>query len=245
MDDELRQWELNDALSMAGLVAELRDTAKVPLHPDLAPYVRSTDVGFMLQHPLVYQLFYLRGQNERLNAIYAHKTRELEEAAKDGRWKTYVMLHERPYRLWAFMKINRIATLIHEVYWDLVGMIWQDSENIWQETSNWEEVFTRRWATRHLMMDEGDKEFYDALPGTITVYRGWNGKPSRALGWSWTTDWDKAMWFSNRFEYQTRGVSITTVAKEAICGVMTGRGESEVIIQPHVAKEGLAVHHSG
>src|SRR5437660_6332003 len=82
----------------------------------------------------------------------------------------------------------------------------------------------------HDFMEPEDKAFLDALPETVTVYRG-TMRPGRRIGISWTTDKAKAEWFARRFAFgEMRPVLFTgRVRKSKIIACFTGRNESEVL----------------
>ena len=77
------------------------------------------------------------------------------------------------------------------------------------------------------------------LPDEFPVYQGFQGR--RDKGIAWTTDREKAVWFANRFAVLDRfgepklltGVTL----KKDVLGYFTGRGESEVVIDPAKVKK--------
>jgi hypothetical protein len=81
---------------------------------------------------------------------------------------------------------------------------------------------------REYMMTDEDKQAFNALPEVVTVYRGCQ-KGLNENGLSWTTDKDKAEFFAHRFRKQ--GIILKRqVRKSEIVAMLTGRGESEVIV---------------
>lgn len=64
----------------------------------------------------------------------------------------------------------------------------------------------------------------------LTVYRGvsYNGKPD---GLSWTTDYEKALWFASRFKGKNAKVYKMNITNpDAILAYFSGRNEEEVVI---------------
>ncbi|MDF1593080.1 MAG: hypothetical protein P1P89_16315 [Desulfobacterales bacterium] len=98
-----------------------------------------------------------------------------------------------------------------------------------------------RWSAWdiELMLDIADRnklmEAGDPLPGSgpFTVYRGVAGKgPARRLrGISWTSDFDKAVWFARRFERFLNKPMVyeTVVQREQVLAYNNSRNESEFL----------------
>jgi hypothetical protein len=72
----------------------------------------------------------------------------------------------------------------------------------------------------------------EELSGELTVFRGHAGDEGLP-GMSWTLSREKAEWFARRFpEYGEPVVYAATVQAEDVLGYFTGRGESEVVVDP-------------
>ena len=87
------------------------------------------------------------------------------------------------------------------------------------------------------IMDEEEIQRLAELPETVTVYRGvtsLNEKDRKAL--SWTTDPYIASWFAHRYGEDGK-VFTAKISKEYIYACFTGRGESEVILDPNMLQE--------
>ena len=82
--------------------------------------------------------------------------------------------------------------------------------------------------TRKHFMDPEELEYYNSLPEVVTVYRGQSHPCKYYNALSWTDDYEKAVWFSKRFEggplYQA------TIEKKYIYAYNNERGESELIL---------------
>ena len=85
-----------------------------------------------------------------------------------------------------------------------------------------------RLADKKSLMYDDEYETYTALPENFIVYRGVT--PGRnPNGMSWTREYDKAEWFSNRFGegYVLEG----TVNKKDVLAFFSRRGEEEIVIE--------------
>lgn len=201
------------------------------LHDDLAPWIEQGDTFPMLRHPLVYSVPYFPGMNHHLNRLYEHKTSSLTRASESGDWDTYVFLHERPWRISAFVTIQ--DRIDDSTYWQLLSSIWTDSENIRQNPEVWEALLGSDRPRRANLMNPTEQLALDALPETITVYQGHTDE--RSDGWSWTTDREVAIWFANRFAGMERAeprVTTATVPKDAVLAYLLGRNEQEILVSP-------------
>lgn len=201
------------------------------LHPDLAAYLNEEDTFSKLQHPLVYGIPYHPQTNNFYNKRYAYAKRQAEEAMTKGNLALYVFTHERPYRLNAFVEYFNKKRIKPEDYWALLGDIWQDSENIWQNIDTWRLLLRSKKPKRHLFMGEDDQAAFDKLPKQLTVYRGCR-RGLNENGMSWTIDRDRAVWFSKRLtkEGDNPCVLEKTVSKKNVFAYLGGRSESEVIV---------------
>ena len=209
-----------------GLDPELLDllTRDEPLHPDLEAHLVTTDFGRMVHHPLVIEIM---PRPAMVNYRYEAKRKALHEAMSDSNWHQAVWLHERPYRLDAFMQIE--DDLDDDDYWSILADIWLDSENIWQNLDQWRQLFesTRSGSP---MTDE-EEAALAAMPDPIPVYRG-GVEDANEYGLSWTTDRERAEWFAVRMTADDEvGVVLDgLVAKKDVAAYFTGRGEDEIVV---------------
>ena len=208
------------------MLLELARDMKAELHPDLKYYLEEDGIlGPQLRHPLVYQVPLFT--NGHANAQYAWKKEAVEKAEKEKNWSRYVYLHERPYRIHAFQTIMHI--LSPKEYWEIFGEIWTDTENQWQNKSDFKRLLNSKRPNREAMMTEQEIEFLSKLPETVTIYRGCR-KNLNENGMSWTLDYEKAQWFMNRLNKYGDGKILTAVVpKSEIYAVFLGRNESEVV----------------
>lgn len=205
------------------LFAQLIAEAGVELHPDLQPYLEEGVLGPQLRHPLVYAV--PLWTKAHANYIYEQKKADLIDAVLHREYSKIIFLHERPYRLDAFVKIAK--DLPDDKYWSLLASIWTDTENGWQNLDTWRALFASERPGRGHLMDVDEHSTLRNLPDTVEIYRGCE-KGVNEDGISWTLNRDKAEFFANRFTKQ--GIVLTKqINKSDIIAVFNGRGEAEVI----------------
>jgi hypothetical protein len=114
--------------------------------------------------------------------------------------------------------------------------VWTDTEDPGNQRAAWRRIWSRVTEANGRPLTDNPQRAgrLQAKHNTLTVYRGWK-LPHRdfagtaEVGWSWTTDRAKALWFATRF--QTPGmVSTAVVPVSKTLGLFWGRGESEVVL---------------
>ncbi len=211
---------------------------------ELAPYVQERgDLGTMIHHPLVIELMFDPKRCGLVNKRFQHKQSEVEKCLTEGKYATAIFLHERPYRFDALMEYMTEYNLEDEPnFWEIVGHIWTDSENIYESFEDWQWIWEKESPNREKCMSEDEREALAAMPDTLTIYRGYQDGGT-AMGMSWTLDQKQAEWFAVRFSHKgSKGTVIKgTVAKSDVLAYFTGRNEAELVILP----ENVNVVHSG
>lgn len=185
-----------------------------------------------IQHPLVYSVLHVPALNAMMNNALRVKTEEVREAKAEKNWHRYVYLHERPHRLPAFTRI--MENLRHREYWELLGSIWTDSENIWQNADEWRECLTdTAHHGRSYMMDDDEREALAALPDDFEVWRGYH-VPEAVHGFSWTLERERAEWFAKRLLRDDREAHLAHgwASKADVIAHFTCRSEAEIVIDP-------------
>ncbi len=138
------------------------------LHQDLVPWIDTRRVGKHLMKylnaPLVQEMFYREGKCAVINARYEQKKKLLEHYLAEGNTMGYIFAHERPYRLNAFTELLARRSISDAHYWQTVSAIWTDSENIWQNHSQWRRLWQSTRGEKHEAMDERERAAYKALP---------------------------------------------------------------------------------
>jgi hypothetical protein len=216
---------------------ELIDMVDNPeeLDAELAEYLEDGDKFPIIRHPLVYAVPYIFQLNKRYNEQLRQKVSAVQRSKDNHDWMMYVMLHERPHRVNAFVAVQ--ADIPDAEYWEILADIWQDSENIRQNPVLWETLLTASRGSKQFIMSEDEREALAAMPDRFTVYQGHTF--DRDDGWSWTTDEKTAVWFARRFamlEESTPLVTVATVDKSEVVANFLSRGEHEIIVDPDMVE---------
>ena len=201
------------------------------LHEDLKLYLdEDTDLGKFIKHPLLFWAGYDDSFIEVVNTAYKTKRKEAEKARKSKRWENWLMLHERPYRLDAFMSIA--SELDKKNYWQLLSYIWIDAEFPTVNKEIWIQLFTRRLPNKRKMMNGKERRVLSNLPDKdINVFRGYSDD-EHADGISWTLSYEKAEEFAKRWGSEDAKIAEGMCKKEDILAFLNGRNEEEIIIDP-------------
>jgi len=201
-------------------------TRKEPLCDELQACF-SDDGSFpMVRHPLVYSVPHNDCQNALLNFQLQDKKREVKKMLDEGDYPGYVFMHEKPYRLNAFVEIK--DKLKNEDYWNMLGEVWQNSENIWQNLDEWKILLRDTRPDKEKFMDADELSFYNALPDVVTAYRGYIPGKNMA-GLSYSLSREKAEWFAARWKEKGKVLTIK-IPKKKIFAYLNGRNEQEIII---------------
>lgn len=217
-----------------------------PADPELLGWVAEGPFGPMLKHPLVFEIFFDPQRCGRINKCLAYKREAVAEARAARNWESYIWLHERPYRVDAFADIAHQLSMRR--YWELLGMVWVDSENHWQDREQWHDLLTADIDGREFMSDEDVRcvftltpEQGGLLPETV-VYRGYCHDDG-LNGFSWTLDRARAEWFARRLRQPDDPpprVATARVARDHVIAYITSRDESELVLLPeHAQIEGI------
>ena len=176
-----------------------------------------------------FQLLNLLEKPEDLN-IWRQSVRQQIESAETS-YQIYSLINS-PYAL-AFLRFSE-PYLSKEDFSSILADAWMMSEyaNRDANVSKEQLVSMFKQADRTKLMNEVERTQLDALADPVTVYRGvtdYNAKNIRAL--SWTLDYDTAVWFAHRFG-EDGMVYQAKIKKEHIFALLTGRNESEVVLDP-------------
>jgi hypothetical protein len=202
---------------------ELRDA----LHFDLEDC--REDGSGLVDHPLVRAFVWSREDAVSLNKIYEAKVDLRDQAMMDRDWSAYVELHERPYRLDAFVEIMNVSS--DQSYWEMLARFWIDTEYPWQSQTVWKDLWGSNRPAKQFAMSEEEREALSLLSEELTVFRG-VGKGNNVEGLSWTLSREKAIWFAQRFKPRLgNGRLITATAnKQDVHAFLNSRKEQEVIV---------------
>ena len=149
---------------------------------------------------------------------------------------------ETPYQIYSLINSPYALTFLRfsqpylskEDFSSILVDAWMKSEYANRDANVSKErlVSMFKQADRAKLMSDMERTQLDALADPVTVYRGvtaYNAKNIRAL--SWTLDYDTAVWFAHRFG-EDGMVYQAQIKKEHIFALLTGRNESEVVLDP-------------
>lgn len=208
--------------------------SELSLHPTLEAYVEDLDMFTAIRHPLVFSVPFFGSdfEIERCNKQFEWKTKESIKAKNVGDFSKYVFLHERPYRLDAFLQVYK--QMSEKDFWRLFMDIWSDSENIYALKAIWIHLIRLKEKPNFdLVITDEDRPTFDALPDTFTVYRGTDdSEDDDTDSLSWTIDKEQAQWFANRWSKDEPVVLEREISKSDVLSYYNGRSEKEIIIYP-------------
>lgn len=180
----------------------------------------------MLRHPLIYSVPHFEGMNAMCNYRLVILKEEVQKKLAEKDYSGYVYLHEKPYRINAFLEIE--DKLSNKDYWELLSDVWVNSENIWQNLATWKELLTDNRSGKMHFMNAEERKKLRSLPDVVTVYRGCTNKNKNGL--SYTLDKNRAIFFTKyRFAKDGRVIK-KEVPKTKIFAYLNGRNEDEIII---------------
>lgn len=214
---------LADALAEAGDEPHADNFAN--LHPDLQAACHDDIIEgtLFIRHPLVVSMYNnTKWETERFNKMYEVKKQHIEEMIAAGNYYSALYLTERPFRL-DFL-LEHTDEVDDKTYWEMVSSVWVDCENPTLNQDIYYQLFTAARGGREHLMDEDDYKFKDSLPDEFIAYRS----TDNFSGLSWTTSFDTALFFSNRFGFGNP-IYQTTIKKSEALAFFAGRNEKEVV----------------
>lgn len=141
-----------------------------------------------------------------------------------------LMLLLRPQYAMTWLKYTK-EYMPNDIFSELLSEAWINCENSNMDVNvpiNESVEWFRNADKKHLMEPE-EYEVYQAIPETITLYRGVS-KGRNEKGMSWTNRRDKAEWFANRFG---KGYLLQMTAKKSdILAYFSRRDEYEYLVYP-------------
>lgn len=206
-----------------------------PLDPELVPYLSELGKNDfkMIRHPLFYQVPYFEQMNAMINAQFKVKKEYVEMVKAKRQFSLYVTLHEKPYRVQAFVEI--MDELDDKLYWELLGEVYVGIENVWQNQDVLLKLFQSKRAGREWMMEAKDRTVLEKMVGSTyqdgaLVYRGCTQKNKQ--GMSWTLDRSVATWFARRFSPKDPVLLAGEVSPKKILAYFGTRSEAEIVVDP-------------
>ena len=199
---------------------------KEDLDPELEKYLyKDARLGDMIKHPLVFSIMHSSVMNSIINRQLKQKKAALEQAVNSKNFESVIFLHEKPYRLNAFLDV--MTSMTDKEYWKLLGEVWTNSENVWQSLQTWKILFNSSRSGKNNIMTAEELKVFKKLPNKVTAYRGYT--PKNKNGLSYSLDKKTAEWFANRF-HENGKVKTIEVPKSKIIAYFSGRNEEEVIV---------------
>lgn len=134
----------------------------------------------------------------------------------------------KPYLPGFFKWVN--SDLSEKDYAEMLAHLWTRVEfpntNVDVSTSEFRTLFKK--AKKKFLMDKDEYKTFEALPQTITVYRGLQ-KDATAKALSWTLDKSVAEWFAHRFDYNGEVVE-GSIDKNYVFAYFDRRNEKEIVL---------------
>jgi hypothetical protein len=198
------------------------------LHPDLLNCRKMGKTFEMLHHPLVVMVPYHDQMAYMANRTLEAKREMLKEAEDKKDWFNWIYIHERPYRLEAFLLKEDEIKKDPQDYWDLLRFVYTDSESPGINKKWFKMLLDAPVPQREHFMDEEDRDLFNKLPDVLEIYRGYQEEKAKH-GLSFTLDLEKAKWFAQRWKRKGKVVK-STVKKKDVVGYTNSRSEQEIII---------------
>jgi len=214
-------------------------TRKEELDDELKPWIVEGGMfGTCLKHPLVFVIGMDPSRGAHANYLLRHKKAALDKAVADKDWDSYIWLHERAYRIDAFRDIS--WQLDGDEYWELLGQVWTDSENIWQNRDEWREMLEADEHGREAMSSPDVQSVFTLPPekggllDETVIYRGYRHDDDGLDGFSWTLDKARAKWFARRLAHKGEAAYVAEgrVNREHVIAYITARDEQEIVVLP-------------
>lgn len=216
-------------------IQEVHNMARAFLYTD----IRETDIAALASHPFTSSWVVSIGKAN------GYKLIDLHAQAMLSLWRSHmaecIATAELVQLFYYFNKHYCLAFIKHIAKYlsndDMARVLranWTSIEvtNTDKNVRSSEIIRWFRRASKHILMDEDQRQMLESLDEKVTVYRGVNVKNrhnERAL--SWTLDPKSAAWFANRFKSLPGEVWKAVVPKESILCTFADDGmEKEVIV---------------
>ena len=190
------------------------------------------------------------------SSIYTVIDGELIDIMEDtARWKTFVFnqidkttmpnslltLINKPWRLF-FVKLCFETEVNISMASELLGVAWTTSENPNDDlnVSLDESISYFKKADKKALMEKEELEVLESLPAEVTLYRGVSiGRNPNGL--SYTRDFDKAVWFRDRWLSENTNNSEVYIIKAIVqkndcLAYFNSRGEEEIVVNSYNIK---------
>lgn len=232
---------------MTDNLKEIKITAKCLF--DAVPIKESGCMG-IVQHPFINNIIYTRMRNDKpeflnLNEEKNIKIFRLDTFERIDRAKEIndiIFMLTKAYYLTFLKFVKNVCS--KDEFSKILADCWimEEWPNIDANVKRRELISWFKNCNKESLMSEDELTEFNKLIDTVktkglTIYRGvsYSGKPE---GISWTTDKQKAIWFSNRFNGKNKRVYQMTITNpDYILSYFSGRAESEVIVDTIKCKD--------
>lgn len=221
---------------------QVKKCAKDLLH--LEP-IANEELSFIVYHPFIdsnpfyyydtekkhLELFDIFEDKEKYNQMISQREKWIDE---EKSFSKLCMMINKPYRLF-FLYLNQ-NNISKDEYSKQLKQIWLSTEfpNTDKNVSVDKMLKLFKKADINSLMDDKEKNIFDNLPSQVKIYRG-TYKEDNYNALSWTTDYDKALWFATRFGEEGY-VLEAMIDKTDIIAFFNDRNENEVIVDFHKIK---------
>lgn len=199
------------------------------LDVELQEHLAAGPFGPEIHHPLLHTIVFDHSDEsvDMLNTLFRSKREQTQQAIAKGQWDRAIAMYEKPYRPAALLEFtDKIAG--DDMFWQLLGSTWIQSEFNNTERETWLELFATQRPGQNFMMNSEEQELLLGLPKQVTLYRG-TKDPNETTGMSWTLSPDVAEYFAGRFDTEGHILEREIPTKD-IMSVFTRRDEQEVLL---------------
>lgn len=144
------------------------------------------------------------------------------------------VLADKPERMRVMDKVtSAIGWTDPQLFWEEFWSVWTSSESLFMDEAVVERLvaYGLKLGDPRTGLTSDERMAVNALPERIRIWRGATGH--NHMGWSWTTDREKARWFAVRgYGTKERYLLTAEVKREDVLAILDGRGESEVVVDP-------------
>ena len=205
------------------------DVAKTSFSPAIVQHPFTSSGIVAIKQGGQIQMLDITSGEAALSAWQKSVAEQIDKASKP--FEIYMMVN-KPYGL-TFLKYAA-PYLSGADFSHILANAWVRSENPNNDANVSKEKLRSmfRRAEKNALMSEEELSQFNALPETVTVYRGVTSfNAGNILALSWTLNPETAEWFAKRFE-EDGTVYEASIGKEHIFALFNGRNEDEVVVDP-------------
>lgn len=142
-------------------------------------------------------------------------------------WAVYLAITHKHFRTPAFLWLDDEDLLEPVEYWRLLKSVYMDDDYVFVNAELYRDLYKGDVpGGPRSGMNESELEVFDALPDTVTIYRG--AAPERWRGFSWSLKRPIAEFFSKR---SSGYVFTADVPRAALIAYYDERSEAEVLVE--------------